>query len=65
MNSKHEGGKFSSYLKGTDDLISPVDIKKILILDLGSNTIRLGLSGENYPLLTLSNIIAKPVYLPV
>lgn len=60
MSTKKDGGRFSSYLKGTDDLLSPVDIKKILVLDIGSNTLRLGLSGENFPLLTLPNLIAKP-----
>jgi actin-related protein len=59
MTSQSEGGKYKSYLKGVNDLISPVDVKKILVMDIGSNYIRVGLSGENFPLLNLPALVAK------
>jgi actin len=59
MSNPSEGGKYKSYLKGVNDLISPVDVKKILVMDIGSNYIRVGLSGDNFPLLNLPAIVAK------
>jgi actin-related protein len=59
MSNPNEGGKYKSYLKGVNDLISPVDVKKILVMDIGSNYIRVGLSGDNFPLLNLPAIVAK------
>jgi actin beta/gamma 1 len=56
---KQKGGKYQSYLKGVNDLLSPVDVKKIVVVDIGSNYIRVGLSGENFPLLNLQCLVAK------
>lgn len=51
--------KYNSFLKGTDDLISPVDVKKIFVLDIGSSYIKLGRSGENLPFFNIPFIIGK------
>ena len=50
----------SSSLQGINDLMSGVDQKEILVMDLGSRWIRLGFSGQNMPELCLRSRIAKP-----
>lgn len=56
---KEKGGKYKSYLKGINDLLSPTDVKKIIVIDISSNYVRVGLSGENFPLLNLPFLVAK------
>ncbi len=57
-----KGKKYNSYLKGTIDLISSVDQKKIIVIDIGSNYFRLGLSGDNLPILNFPLVIGKYKY---
>ena len=58
MNSENSK-KYKSKLQGTDDLISPVDQKKVIVIDIGSNYIRIGLSGDNMPMLNLPLVLGK------
>ena len=55
MNKKSS----KSLLQGTSDLISSVDIKKIVVIELGSFNLRIGVSGQNKPLLDLPYLIAR------
>jgi actin-related protein len=50
-----------SSLQGTRDLVSEVDLKEILVLDIGSRMLRLGLSGQNIPQLKIPNRFARLV----
>lgn len=53
---------YKNYLRGTSDLISPVDQKKILVLDIGSTVLRVGLSGDNIPIIVLPLVVAKSIH---
>ena len=60
MQSNHKKSKKSS-LQGTHDLVSSVDLKEILVLDMGSRMLRLGFSGQNIPELSIPNRFARLV----
>lgn len=51
--------KYKNYLKGTADLISPTDVKKIIVVEIGSCYIRVGFSGENSPFFDLPFAVMK------
>lgn len=51
--------KFKAYLKGTDDLLSPVDHRKVIVVDVGSIEIRIGISGDNFPILVFPFVVGK------
>jgi len=53
---------YKNYLKGTADLLSPVDVKKVIVLDIGSTVIRIGISGDNNPILILPLVIARSIH---
>lgn len=53
-----ETKNFKTQLQGTSDLISPVDVKKIIVIEIGSYHLRIGISGDNKPLLELPFIVA-------
>lgn len=57
MNQNKKSSK--SLLQGTADLLSPVDLKKIVVIELGSFRLRIGVSGQNKPLLDLPFLIAQ------
>ena len=52
METESKPNKFST-LEGTSDLISNIDGKGILVLDIGSRNTRVGYPGQNLPKLTL------------
>lgn len=50
-----------SQLQGTSDLVSPVDAKKIIVIEIGSFCLRVGVSGQNKPLLELPFVVATSI----
>ena len=51
--------KYKNYLKGTADLLSPTDVKKITVIEIGSCYVRVGFSGENIPIFDLPFVVMK------
>lgn len=51
--------KYKHYLKGTADLKSPVDVKKVVVVEIGSCYIRVGFSGDNSPVYDLPFVVMK------
>lgn len=51
--------KYRNYLKGTADLKSPVDVKKLFVVEIGSCYVRVGFSGENSPVFDLPFVVMK------
>jgi len=47
-------------LRGTDDLISPVDEKQCIVIDIGSFYTRVGFSGFENPSMIIPTCVAFP-----
>jgi actin-related protein len=59
--STKPSGPGQSTLQGTHDLVSEVDLKEILVMDIGSRMLRFGYSGQNIPELSIPTRFAKLV----
>lgn len=46
-------------LKGTSDLLSPCDRKKILIVEIDVFEVKIGISGHNIPIIIEPFVISK------
>lgn len=46
-------------MKGTDDLISPVDTKSIVVIDFGSYYTKIGYSGNDRPKMIFPTCVAS------
>lgn len=46
-------------MKGTDDLISPVDTKSIVVIDFGSFYTKVGYSGNDRPKMIFPTCVAS------